>query len=143
MSDLQARPFTVPHETILRLALKELREMRDYQRELAEENRALAKAGRDRVPRCKHGTYIGDSYGADYLCWACESGESDHAIALGHAHARARRIEDSIASHVRMINIFVEAMAKQPDDLDKLLAGIKWIARERREILALQKELED
>lgn len=22
---------------------------------------------------CKHGTYVGDAYGADYLCGACES----------------------------------------------------------------------
>lgn len=24
---------------------------------------------------CKHGTYIGDPYGADYLCQWCENGE--------------------------------------------------------------------
>jgi hypothetical protein len=25
--------------------------------------------------RCKHGTYIGDPYGPDYLCYWCEIGE--------------------------------------------------------------------
>jgi hypothetical protein len=25
--------------------------------------------------RCKHGTFIGNPYGADYLCGWCESGE--------------------------------------------------------------------
>lgn len=25
--------------------------------------------------RCIHGTFIGNPYGADYLCGACESGE--------------------------------------------------------------------
>lgn len=24
---------------------------------------------------CKHGTYIGDAYGPDYLCGKCEAGE--------------------------------------------------------------------
>jgi len=24
---------------------------------------------------CKHGTYIGDAWGADYLCGRCEMGE--------------------------------------------------------------------
>ena len=34
---------------------------------------------RDRRARarqyCKHGTFIGDPFGADYLCGSCESGE--------------------------------------------------------------------
>jgi hypothetical protein len=24
---------------------------------------------------CKHGTYVGDAYGPDYMCGRCESGE--------------------------------------------------------------------
>lgn len=27
---------------------------------------------------CKHGTFIGDAFGADYLCGACESEPFDH-----------------------------------------------------------------
>ena len=28
------------------------------------------------VPYCKHGVFVGDPYGPDYMCWACESGLS-------------------------------------------------------------------
>lgn len=29
---------------------------------------------------CKHGTFVGDPYGPDYLCGACECGDTDFTI---------------------------------------------------------------
>lgn len=39
---------------------------------------------------CKHGTFIGDPYGPDYMCWACEEGLTDEEWAE-HLKWEARR----------------------------------------------------
>jgi hypothetical protein len=42
---------------------------------------------------CRHGSYIGDPYGADYLCWKCEDGISvyDEALAVGRQRVLKRK----------------------------------------------------
>ena len=38
--------------------------------------------------RCKHGSYLGDAHGPDYMCGPCESGDSDedHALSCAWRH---------------------------------------------------------
>lgn len=40
--------------------------------------------------RCKHGTFIGNPYGADYMCFYCEMGFSD-AEYQAHLNYKLRR----------------------------------------------------
>lgn len=39
---------------------------------------------------CKHGTYVGDPYGPDYMCGPCEDGVTDYEMALYWAKEQFR-----------------------------------------------------
>jgi hypothetical protein len=40
---------------------------------------------------CVHGTYVGDPYGPDYMCGACEDSVTVYEYALGLAFSRQRK----------------------------------------------------
>jgi len=81
---------TVPNDRVVRTlrmsyALEAIKEIKQQQAEWNDE-RATGW-----LNYCQHGTYIGDPYGADYMCGACESGTSVYEIALAQAYERLRR----------------------------------------------------
>lgn len=53
----------------------------------------------------RHGVYVGDAYGPDYMCGACESGYEptlyQRALEAAHAHQReqAQKVFDVLRSH--------------------------------------------
>lgn len=49
----------------------------------------------DRWDHCKHGTYVGDWAGPDYMCGYCEDGTSDYHFALWAAmNEQARHVAE-------------------------------------------------
>lgn len=46
---------------------------------------------------CHHGTYVGDPYGADYMCGRCEDGLSIYDEATAEAHVIVQRRLTAIA----------------------------------------------
>lgn len=48
--------------------------------------------------RCKHGTNIGDPYGADLMCWWCEDGATAYAFGLHSAWAKQRTVVSAITT---------------------------------------------
>lgn len=49
---------------------------------------------------CKHGAYVGDPYGPDYMCGPCEDGTDDYATALWWAKNAARERMDAFTRDV-------------------------------------------
>jgi hypothetical protein len=45
---------------------------------------------------CKHGTFIGNPYGADYMCGWCEDGTSDEEFQAWIDGAEQRRVDDAL-----------------------------------------------
>jgi hypothetical protein len=79
----------INHRMMLRRAARIMADIRRNNEEFYEDRRQNGWTSLN--PHCKHGTFIGDPYGADYLCGYCEDGTSDYEIAIGQAHQEAAR----------------------------------------------------
>jgi hypothetical protein len=56
---------------------------------------------------CRHGAYIGDPYGADYLCGACEDGASVYDEAIAEASVTYRRWLAALDHLTALVNLRV------------------------------------
>lgn len=65
--------------TVAKLALPIVKRLKKRDEEWREER------SRGWVNYCRHGRFIGDPYGADYMCGACEAGYSVYEEALAEA----------------------------------------------------------
>lgn len=87
---------------------------RQIQKDTAEWEQDRRRNGwTSRNPYCKHGTYIGDPYGADHLCMACEMGYSELEMALGSARSevwRAQRKHRDLLKRLVTYNAMIEAI---------------------------------
>lgn len=84
---------TITHEQELRLALQYVKEGRQRDEEYAEAKEHAYRTHTNLLT-CRHGTFIGDPYGADYMCGLCESGEDDDLYPSAIARARAQAESD-------------------------------------------------
>lgn len=53
-------------------------------------NRAYRNADMSDHEHCRHGTFVGDPYGPDYMCGSCEMGFTDLCPVCGTLHFRKR-----------------------------------------------------
>lgn len=79
--------------------LKRLRAFKERDLEFAQERQrqaALPVPMRDYdwQSYCRHGSFVGDPYGGDYLCAKCEDGVSVYQEAIAEAHAALQRLVD-------------------------------------------------
>ena len=85
---------------------------------------------------CKHGTYIGDPYGADYLCGYCESSVSDYEFVIGFVQSDAynaqRRYDSTLKSLMLHADYIRECQEKGGAALNLIPMFAGWMAKEIR-----------
>jgi hypothetical protein len=106
----------VSHEQILDRAAFYLRTLKAQRAEFEEDRREHGWTARN--PYCVHGTYIGDPYGADYICGLCEDGTTDYQIALAWAHRDAEVTNNALAVLDEAYMAIVRAHVVLRDSLD-------------------------
>jgi hypothetical protein len=72
---------------------------------------------------CKHGTFVGNPYGGDYLCGWCEDGTSDEDF---HAYCReqARDHELKMVSDSFFSGLSVVPSGSTPEGYASVIAGV-------------------
>lgn len=90
----------ISHEQELRLALQYVKEGRQRDEEYREAKEHAYRTHTNLLT-CKHGTYIGDPYGPDYMCGMCESGEDDDLYPSALARAKAQ-VQADVAALVQI-----------------------------------------
>ena len=85
------------HDEVMRRALANIKALKEE----------AQHSNYERGWRCIHGTYVGDPWGADYLCGACESGDSIYEFAIGMA--RESVTSDLDAFKRSAINAWIDA----------------------------------
>ena len=55
----------------------------------------------DMAQRCKHGTFIGSSWGPDLMCGACEMGDADITVneVLKHKESYEKKINEALKAY--------------------------------------------
>lgn len=134
---------TITHDMMLRLALKYVKQGREAEREYEEAREDAYRHGLN-FPYCKHGTFIGDPYGADYLCGYCESGEDTdlYATSLALAKNATKDDQETIAAIDSLIGNVIGTIARHRElrqDDDLYMAAIdlnRALTQRRKAILA-------
>lgn len=140
MSNSLTKPplLAVSHAKLMQRALKEIKQIKADRAEWEEDRRTNGWTSRN--PYCVHGTYIGDPYGADYMCGACEDGMTDHEWAVGNAHSAAWRAQQRHQQAVLWITLHSLALDKALDKGDPI--GIKQALFSIEENLGIIREIE-
>lgn len=60
---------------------------------------------------CIHGAYIGDPYGADFMCFICEGGYSDLEYALGEARGEVYRAQQRHRDLIKRLVTYNEVIS--------------------------------
>lgn len=129
---------TISRAQELRIALGILKQIKAQYAEWEEDRRDNGWTSRN--PTCKHGTYIGDPYGADYLCGYCEDGTSEYELALGQAHkivqddrADLEALEAAITGAIRLASV---KQFRYTDLYDKAIEFGAAVYERKKQILA-------
>jgi hypothetical protein len=93
-------------DTTRKVALAILKHRKEAIAEL-QEARQDAYNRHENFPYCIHGTFIGDPYGADYMCGLCESGEDSeysdgYALSIREAHRIVNEYNEGIVLLVQL-----------------------------------------
>lgn len=89
----------------------------EHAEERARERRLpVSKRSDDWQSYCTHGTYIGDPYGPDLMCWKCEAGVSVYDEALEEAHERTRRFREQVAAMQTLRTAFGGHLPQKVED---------------------------
>lgn len=139
MNTVVVPTLTINPQKLLRVALEEIKSIKRRYAELEEDNRARAKDGWARSNYCVHGTYIGDPYGGDFLCWACEDGLTPYEWAAGNAHKRAERAKAQYEKSYQLLTLYALPFVehREPSTLVKALG---WLEEEIAVIRKIEEE---
>lgn len=79
---------------------------------------------------CRHGVFVGDPHGPDFMCGYCETGVSDYEFALGiagweqdrNARAFRQRLSDAVVGVMREDREGLEWLT--PDEVTELIRTV-------------------
>ena len=92
---------------------------------------------------CRHGVYIGDPYGPDFLCGYCESGVSDYEYVIGSVKAEASGAQRRYREALSALGLYTDALHRAYEREDTIAAIpliVERIAEESMRAASFHKE---
>lgn len=132
-----APTLAINHTVLVRRALRTLKRLKQDKEEFYADRAAHGWTSRN--PYCKHGTYIGNPYGADYLCGYCEDGTTIHEMALYSARNSARIAQNEYATAYTFLRIYAKWLTEETDPA-RLTLLVEWIGGQIDIIRELEQE---